>query len=666
MSKRLLASVVGAVFLLLSIGAFAASASDGVQVAGQSASSNQQAAAASDTKQIEPSNTNIDVRVLSPGDNGSVSQTNSASSDASASNSNAADQSASQDQGSSGGIQTANQWAGNAQAAGSLSSASQYGAKNTNVPVRVLSPGDNGSVTQSNDVSSSASSTNDNTADQDSSQSQAGSGSGIQTSDQSASNEQLAAASSSASQVKPTNTNVSVRVLSPGNDGDVTQSNSVSSTADATNTNSTDQSSNQDPTGSGGSCGCSSDTPGIQVAKQKASNDQTAAALSAASQVGAKNENVPVRVLSPGDNGSVDQSNDVSSKASASNDNTTKQDVDQDQANADGCGCHAGSEGIQVAEQSSWNEQGAAALSFAEQKGAQNENTPVRVKSKGDDGDVSQSNSVDSTASASNSNSTYQDADQKQADGKSTCGCDGLGIQVTGQESASEQGALAASAAIQDFGKSECGCHSGGNSNNPVRVWSPGSDGSVSQTNSADSTATADNSNSTDQDARQYQSGGSGIGIQALGQESTNGQLAIALSGAFQLNPSNNNDPTRVYSPGGGGSVSQSNTASSDATAKNTNDTDQYGSQKQYGSGGCGCSSSLGIQALGQSASNWQKAFALSAAVQLAPHNANGGAAVWSPSKGKGGSTSQQNDADSSANGTNGDGAEQVARQQQG
>src|SRR5262244_2381349 len=102
MSKRLLASVAGAVIVLLSIGAFAASASDGVQVAGQSAASEQQAAAASDATHFHPSNTNIDVRVLSPGDNGAVTQTNSASSDATASNANATAQSASQNQGSSG------------------------------------------------------------------------------------------------------------------------------------------------------------------------------------------------------------------------------------------------------------------------------------------------------------------------------------------------------------------------------------------------------------------------------------------------------------------------------------------------------------------------------------------------------------------------------------
>jgi epidermal growth factor receptor substrate 15 len=746
LNRRFLASAVATLTLLLAAGAVTATAAaaDGVQAAGQSASNEQAASAASGATQVQPSNTNVSVRVLSPGNDGSVSQTNSASSDASASNTNDADQSASQGQGGSGGIQTANQAAGNAQLAGALSAASQYVAQNTNTPVRVLSPGDNGNVTQSNDVSSTASSTNDNTtdqdarqhqagsscgcegaptgiqtsdqsaedgqagaalsgaqqaapangadptavgskgaagntsqsnsadsnakssndnsADQDAGQSQAGSGSGIQTSDQSATNEQLGIAASSASQVRPTNTNVSVRVLSPGNDGNVSQSNSVSSTAHATNDSSTDQSTDQDQSAKGGSCGCSG-TSGIQVGKQRSSNEQGAAALSAASQSGARNTNVPVRVLSPGNGGSVTQSNDVSSTARASNDNVTDQRLDQDQSTSGGCGCQAG-EGIQVGEQSSWSKQGAGALSLASQQGAQNENSPVRVLSWGNDGRVSQSNSVDSDAKARNSNSTDQDAGQRQSVGSEKCGCGGgLGIQAAGQKSGNEQASFAASAAVQDFGRSECGCHSGGNTNDPVRVWSPGYDGSVSQSNSADSSAYAGNSNSTDQDAGQHQSGGSGIEIQALGQESENGQLAKALSATFQLSPSNTNDPTRVYSPGSGGSVHQSNTADSSAAAKNRNGTDQDATQSQYGSGGCRCSDGLGIQALGQSASSWQAAFVLSATLQQAPRNADGGAAVWSPAHG--GSVWQDNSADSSAKGWNRGDADQVARQYQ-
>ena len=207
MNKRLLASVVGVLILLLSVGTLAASASDGVQAQGQSATSEQQASAASGATQIDPSNTNIDVRVLSPGDNGSVSQTNSATSHATASNANGADQSASQNQGGSGGIQTGTQSAGNAQLAGSLSTASQLGATNTNIPVRVLSPGSNGSVTQSNTVSSNASSTNHNLADQSAQQNQGGTScgcqaapTGIQTSDQSAGSGQGSAALSGATQ----------------------------------------------------------------------------------------------------------------------------------------------------------------------------------------------------------------------------------------------------------------------------------------------------------------------------------------------------------------------------------------------------------------------------------------------------------------------------------
>jgi len=155
-------------------------------------------------------------------------------------------------------------------------------------------------------------------------------------------------------------------------------------------------------------------------------------------------------------------------------------------------------------------------------------------------------------------------------------------------------------------------------------------------------------------------------GVQADGQTATSGQQASAASGATQVDPSNTNIDVRVLSPGDNGSVSQTNSATSDATASNSNDTDQDASQSQHGSGVCGCSSSLGIQALGQSASNWQGAFALSAALQLAPHNANGGTSVWSPSMGMGGSTRQTNAADSTARGTNRNDADQFARQYQG
>jgi len=701
MQRKYLASVLGALALLLAAGAAkAVAASPGVQTDSQSAGSVQQATSASGATQIAPSNTNISVRVLSPGDDGAVSQTNSASSTATSSNANSTTQSSSQDQ-SGGGIQAADQSAGNGQAATALSGAYQAGASNTNIPVRVLSPGTNGAVTQSNDASSTASSTNTNTTNQSSDQDQSGSGScgcapepaasscgcasepaaapaatpavapdpassgsgDIQSTDQSAENAQLAGAGSSAEQVDPSNTNIDVRVLSGGDNGDVTQSNTDTSNATASNSNSTSQTADQDPTRSIDPCGCGG-AADIQTAKQTAGNLQVAGAASEASQVGAKNTNLPVRVLSPGDDGSVDQSNDVTSTATSTNTNTTTQSSDQEAAGGGGCGCDP-SDPIQVANQSSESLQGAFALSVAGQSGAKNDNSPVRVGSSGSGGSVTQSNDVTSDASASNANTTTQTADQDASSSPSPCGCGGgLGIQVLGQKAVNGQAAVSASGAFQDFGKSECGCSSGGNSNDPVRVWSPGSDGSVDQSNKADSTAGSTNTNTTSQTGSQSQSGGSGIAIQALGQEVLNGQFAGALSGALQHDPSNSNGGARVYSPGNGGSVDQTNEASSTGTAANTNSTSQDATQSQSGSGGCGCGSTdPQIQALGQYAGSLQIGFGLSAVLQYAPKNSSGGPAVWS--RGGGGTTEQGNDASSTGGVTNLAGDSQYAKQMQ-
>jgi hypothetical protein len=685
MKRNLIASLLGALALLLAAGVGkAAAASPGVQTASQDAGSAQLATSASGATQVDPSNSNISVRVLSPGDDGSVTQSNSATSDASSTNSNSTSQDESQSQPSSG-IQTADQAASNYQAAGALSSAYQTGATNQNVDVRVLSPGDNGAVTQSNAVDSTADSTNTNTTDQTGDQTQTGgsgcgctpapltpsgqstattpassggSGGGVQSSDQSAQNAQLAGAASSADQVDPTNSNLGVRVLSPGDNGSVKQSNKDTSTADATNTNSTSQTSDQDPTGGSSQCGCGG-PDAIQVAKQSAGNAQIAAAGSEAIQLGAKNENSPVRVLSHGDDGSVTQSNSVDSTADASNSNTTTQTSDQDQSGS-GCGCS--SDPIQIAEQSSGSLQGAYALSAAGQSGAKNDNSPVRVGSSGSGGNVDQSNKATSDASADNSNSTTQTADQDQS-GSHGCTCgSGLGIQVLGQKAVNGQAALSESTTIQDFGKSECGCSSSGNSNDPVRVWSPGSDGSVDQSNDASSKADSKNTNTTTQDADQSQSG-SGLDIQALGQFAGNGQLAEAVSGTLQKKPSNSNGGARVFSPGSGGSVRQSNDASSTGTADNSNSTTQNATQTQSGSSSCGCGGGLKIQALGQKAVNLQAAFGFSETFQIAPKNTNGGTAVWSYSPG--GSVHQDNNATSTGTGSNSNGLAQYVTQLQ-
>ena len=68
--------------------------------------------------------------------------------------------------------------------------------------------------------------------------------------------------------------------------------------------------------------------------------------------------------------------------------------------------------------------------------------------------------------------------------------------------------------------------------------------------------------------------------------------------------PSNENAPVRVLSPGDGGAVSQSNDASSNATAGNLNVTGQSADQAQTG-GSCKCGS--GLQVIGQFADNEQE-----------------------------------------------------------
>ena len=96
-------------------------------------------------------------------------------------------------------------------------------------------------------------------------------------------------------------------MLSPGNDGAVTQSNDASSDAAAGNLNATQQTADQDQSG-GGAC-CKSD--GTQVIGQSADSDQTAGALAATVQEKPSNTNVGIRVLSPGNDGPVSQSNDA-------------------------------------------------------------------------------------------------------------------------------------------------------------------------------------------------------------------------------------------------------------------------------------------------------------------------------------------------------------------
>jgi hypothetical protein len=111
------------------------------------------------------------------------------------------------------------------------------------------------------------------------------------------------------------------------------------------------------------------------------------------------------------------------------------------------------------------------------------------------------------------------------------------------------------------------------NDASPTSVYSPGGGGSVTQQNTAASLAGAGNAAGTGQDAHQTigssSCGCQGLPIQVAGQSSWTGQAAEALSAAFQLYPQNDSSPTRVFSPGGGGSLAQGNSALSGGNARN-------------------------------------------------------------------------------------------------
>jgi hypothetical protein len=620
-----------------------------VQSTTQSTGTDQAAIAASSATQVNPSNQNISVRVLSPGDDGAVSQTNSAVSTATAANTANTNQTANQTQSGSGcgcvsPLQQILQNTGTGQLGGALSAAGQLGAQNSAAPSSVASgstAAPSATTSQSNGAGSTGTAQNTAPTTQGSSETQGGTG--VQTTQQQAQTDQSALAESSAQQVDPSNSNISVRVLSPGNDGSVSQQNNATSAATATNIAPTTQTGTQTQSGSGS---------GVQFADQDSKTQQGAIAASSADQVDPSNSNISVRVLSPGGNGDVKQANNATSTATATNYAPVMQTVTQDPTGSSSCGC-GGSSDVQAAIQQSTIGQLAGAESSTTQTGASNSNDPVRIASFGGGGSVDQQNNDTSTATATNIAPVSQTGTQDLSDGPTPlCGCNGgsdPSVQALGQSSVVGQGAIAASSATQTGAS---------NSNDPVRVWSKGDDGSVSQQNNATSNATATNVAPVIQTATQDPTGSrcgcGGLGVQALGQESFTGQLAGAASSATQTGASNSNDPIRVSSSGDGGKVDQQNNAGSVANAINGATTTQTGNQIQSGSG---------IQALGQKAVTLQGAFAFSSATQAPGErtcgcsggsfgNSNGPIRIGS--KGDDGSVSQQNNAGSMANASNG------------
>lgn len=174
------------------------------------------------------------------------------------------------------------------------------------------------------------------------------------------------------------------------------------------------------------------------------------------------------------------------------------------------------------------------------------------------------------------------------------------------------------------------------NESGPIRIASYGNGGPVSQSNEAESSASASNT------ALPHQMGGQvqgGSGVQALGQHSSIWQGALAASAAFQLpgrstcgcgSPFGNSaGPIRIGSAGNDGALTQENEVSSSADASNWAAPTQIGTQTQF-LPPCGCSG-LRVQALGQESLIHQIAAALSSATQIGASNASDPVRIWSP-----------------------------------
>jgi hypothetical protein len=203
------------------------------------------AAATAKSTQVEPTNVNAAVRVLSPGDNGEVAQTNESAAVAGA--------------GAEGGVATAEPEA----------AATQVAPHNINVSVRVGSPGDDAPVTQVNNTTATAAPVDpaaieEATVDLPTSGSSSGADvqniSGIvqdiaqcpeeSTCAVAATPEADSAAgatgvapdqsTATATQEAPSNVSVSVRVASPGEDGTVAQLNNADAEGATTVTTVTD------------------------------------------------------------------------------------------------------------------------------------------------------------------------------------------------------------------------------------------------------------------------------------------------------------------------------------------------------------------------------------------------------------------------------------------
>ena len=383
-----------------------APAAPSTQTAGQIATNDQSADSSATSAQVAPSNTNVNVRVLSPGSNGPVSQNNASTAGALAGNVNLTGQGIDQ---AGGASQQAGQAAGSSQDASAAAESAQVKPQNTNVYVRVLSPGDDGPVSQANTSTAAAIAGNLNATGQDIGQSAHGGPGGQQDAGQEAYSGQGASATAGSLQVEPSNTNVGVSVLSPGSGGSVSQSNASTALGAAGNANLTKQSIDQSAGGGHPWLGTSHDGGagvGVQAAGQLAVNKQDAAACATSVQIKPENTNLS--------NGSVKQDNTSTAIGAAANLNGLSQTIGQ-------------------------NPDGKTAVHGADDPAGQAAAAPAKPA----DG-VSQSNTSTALSLSANLNLTHQSISQQQ-DGRPS----DVNVQAAGQAAGNEQHATSNAASLQ-------------------------------------------------------------------------------------------------------------------------------------------------------------------------------------------------------------------------
>jgi hypothetical protein len=395
-------------------------------------------------------------------------------------------------------VQGVEQVSGTGQKASSSASSTQTAPSNSNISVRIFSPGDSGSVSQSNNSVAGSAAANKAATTQAVGQAQGGGGGGEQAVGQQSWTGQEAQSSAESKQYKPSNSNISVRIHSPGDDGDVEQSNNSIAGSAAANKAETTQAVEQLQGGGkmaakedggkdygGKDYGGKHDAAGVQAVGQKAETGQKAESEATSVQEKPSNTNIPVRIGSKGDNGSVSQENNSVALSFAGNAAKTEQAVAQSQGGGSG-------DLVQAVGQKAITGQFADSKATSFQKGAKNSNTPVRIHSEGDDGDVEQSNNSVALSAALNAAETTQAVDQRQA-GR---GHKGAGVQAVGQWAETWQGAESDAKSFQFYPS---------NSNAPVREKSKGGGGSVSQSNTSLAGSLALNLAATLQAVRQVQ-----------------------------------------------------------------------------------------------------------------------------------------------------------------